>query len=532
MLKLLIKKQLSEIFKMYLYNTKKNKKRSKTGVIVWFVFFFLIMVGVLGGMFTALSIALCPPLAKVGMAWLFFIIMSVIAIVLGAFGSIFNTYSGLYLAKDNDLLLSMPIPLKYVIASRLIGVYLMGTMYSSIVIIPAIIVYFVSTSFTVSTVICALLLVLIISLLVLVLSCLLGWCVAKISLKIKNKSFAVVIASVLFIGLYYFIYFKAAEVMQDLIYNAAVYGEKIRGAANILYMFGRIGEGDVKSALIFTAVIVLITILTWVLLRRTFLGIATSSGKQKRNIYKERRYSQRSVFSAVLSKEFSRFKSSPSYILNCGIGILMIPLCSVILLVKAKDFLPMLESIMQGRQGGIVILFAAALLALASMNDMAAPSISLEGKSIWIPQSLPVDAKTVIRAKTMVQLILSCIPMAFALVIFMIILPSGVEVKILLCVFGLVYTAFFSVVCTFLGLRFANTNWTSEIVPIKQSASVVLAMFGGFAVAAVFAGLYFLTAYKIGVVMYLLAFTALTAVLSALIQHYNDTKGADIFSEL
>ena len=35
-----------------------------------------------------------------------------LAIVLGAFGSVFNTYSSLYLAKDNDLLLSMPIPVR------------------------------------------------------------------------------------------------------------------------------------------------------------------------------------------------------------------------------------------------------------------------------------------------------------------------------------------------------------------------------------------------------------------------------------
>ena len=36
-------------------------------------------------------------------------LMGLLAVFLGAFGSVFNTYSGLYLAKDNDLLLSMPM---------------------------------------------------------------------------------------------------------------------------------------------------------------------------------------------------------------------------------------------------------------------------------------------------------------------------------------------------------------------------------------------------------------------------------------
>ena len=71
----------------------------------YFVFFFVVMVVVLGGMFTFLSFSLCGGLTMAGMGWLYFLLMGMIAIVLGAFGSVFNTYSGLYLAKDNDLLL-------------------------------------------------------------------------------------------------------------------------------------------------------------------------------------------------------------------------------------------------------------------------------------------------------------------------------------------------------------------------------------------------------------------------------------------
>ena len=48
----------------------------------------------------------------------------------------FNTYAGLYAAKDNDLLLSLPIPVRTLMASRLLGVYLMGLMYAAVVIVP------------------------------------------------------------------------------------------------------------------------------------------------------------------------------------------------------------------------------------------------------------------------------------------------------------------------------------------------------------------------------------------------------------
>ena len=123
MLKTLVKKQLMEIFRSYFYNAKTNKKRSTAGIIAYILLFAALMIG-LGGMFTGLSVSLCAPLTQAGMGWLYFALMSLLAIFLGAFGSVFNTYSSLYLAKDNDLLLSMPIPVRTIMASRLLGEFL------------------------------------------------------------------------------------------------------------------------------------------------------------------------------------------------------------------------------------------------------------------------------------------------------------------------------------------------------------------------------------------------------------------------
>ena len=112
MLKQLVKKQMAEIFRSYLYDAKKSQKRAKGTVILYFALFVFLMVGVLGGMFTFVAMMLCDAMAAVGMGWLYFTLMGLVAIFMGAFGSVFNTYSSLYLAKDNDLLLSLPIPLR------------------------------------------------------------------------------------------------------------------------------------------------------------------------------------------------------------------------------------------------------------------------------------------------------------------------------------------------------------------------------------------------------------------------------------
>ena len=187
MLKTLLRKQMTEIFRTYFYDTRKSKPRSKASTIFLFVMFGVLMIGVLGTMFTLLSVFLCAPLTEAGLAWMYFTVMALLAILLGAFGSVFNTFAGLYLAKDNDLLLSMPLPVRYILAARLLGVYLLGLMYSGVLLLPAVIVYWCMASFSLQSVLGGILLILTVSGIVLFLSCALGWVVAQISRKLPQQ---------------------------------------------------------------------------------------------------------------------------------------------------------------------------------------------------------------------------------------------------------------------------------------------------------------------------------------------------------
>ena len=49
MIKLLVKKQLTEIFRSYFYDAKKNKARSRASTVGFIVLYAIIMVGLLGG---------------------------------------------------------------------------------------------------------------------------------------------------------------------------------------------------------------------------------------------------------------------------------------------------------------------------------------------------------------------------------------------------------------------------------------------------------------------------------------------------
>ena len=79
-----------------------------------------------------------------------------------------------------------------------------------------------------------------------------------------------VLLSLAFIGAYYFFYFRANDLVRQIVRNAEIYGEKIKGAACWLFLFGRIGEGDWFAAALFTAVTAALCALVWFAMSRSF----------------------------------------------------------------------------------------------------------------------------------------------------------------------------------------------------------------------------------------------------------------------
>ncbi len=525
---ILLKKQFTEVFRAYFYNQKTNRMRSKGSIIMMFILYAVIMFGFLGAMFTMLAVSLCYTLVSSGMGWLYFTLFGMIAITFGTFGDAFSTYSGLYLPKDNDLLLSLPIPVRTIVAARITNVYLMGTLYSGIALVPALAVHWITAGITAANLICGILFFLIVTFTVLILSALLGWLIARISLKLKNKSFITVIISIAFIALYYFVYFRARVLIGMLISNISAIGENIRNHAYVIWKFGCIGEGDIIAALIFTAAVALILFGVIHLISAKFLKLASGSSSVERVKYREKRIKKKSQFGALFGKEMKRFTSNPNYMLNCGLGLLFLPVAGILILIKGSDITSAL-----GQFSAIVpVIVCGGLMLMSTMTDMAAPSVSLEGKSIWILQSLPVEAKTVLRAKASVQMVLTGIPMIFASVCAAAVTGSSVTEKIMIVVTPLVFTVFIALFGLFAGTAKPMLNWTTEIYPIKQSFAVFIALFGGWGIAILFAVPYLFLGSFVRADLYLAVWCVIYAVLSVILLRWIDTKGAEKFSHL
>ena len=532
MLKTLLKKQMAEIFQSYLYDAKKNRKRSKASTIMFIVMYVFIMVGILGGIFTYLAIAICKPFSDVGMGWLYFALMGLIAIALGSFGSVFNTFSGLYLSKDNDLMLSLPIPVRYLLVSRLLSVYLMGLMYAAVVIVPAVIVYWAVAGVTLANVLGGVLLTALISVFVMTLSCALGWVVAKISL-LKHKSFVTVVISLAFFGAYYFFYFRAMALIQELLANLAVYGAAVKDGAYPIYLFGSVGTGDAKACIIVTVFVAALFALMWALISRSFLKTATATGKTARTVYRETTVRQKSIPAALLGREFAHFGASPNYMLNCGLGTFLMPVCALLILWKGGEFLSTVETLLDGLEGSVPVMLSICLCGVASMNDMTAPSVSLEGKSLWLMQSLPVTPWQVLKAKLSMQIILTAVPMALCIVCAAAVYPFLPVQLLMMTLLVMSYVVLMALFGLFLGVKNPILTWTNEISPIKQSAPVMIALFGSFGYTILlFVGYVALPGWKLGFFGYMGCLAGLNLILCALLYLWLKKKGSARFAEL
>ena len=534
MLKALVKKQFLELFQTYFQNRKTGKARSRGGVIGMFIMFVFVML-FLCLVFGIVAFGLGSELLPRGLDWLYFSLISLIAIFLGVFGSVFNTYSSLYAAKDNELLLAMPIPPRKLLASRLIGVYVLGLMYEAVVMVPAIVLYRILGTASLSRLFFPIALTLVLSLVILSLCCILGWIVALIAARLKNKSFITVFVSLAFLALYYVFYFKANTYLQQIATHTEEITRVMKSWLYPFYQMGLAGAGNILSLLVIGLLAVALFTLVYFVMSRSFLRIVTQNRGGKKAVYREKTVRASGIQSALLRREFKHFTGSAPYMLNCALGTVLMLGVAVLVIVKAASLrenlsrfyleIPVLERLAP-------VILAGIAMSVASMNDITAPSVSLEGKGIWLIQSLPVHARDVLRAKQKLHIFVT-LPCAVILMLSLcLVLQLPVAQTVLLTLICILFVLLSSAGGLALNLLRPNLTWTNESVPIKQSMTVFISLFGGWILAAIIIVPYLILNRFLTPELYLTAVAVILALVVFLLNLWLDRKGASIFENL
>lgn len=534
MLKALIKKQFLECFRSYFINTKTGKGRSKSGVVLLFVFFIILMF-FLSSVFYGVALMIGDILLSEKYTWLYFALMGMISIGVGTFGSVFNTYSSLYLSKDNELLLSMPIPSSKILISRIVVVYGMSMLYSCIVWIPALVYSWIFGNLSAIAGFFGILLLFLLALFVTVLTCMLGWLVAWTSKKAKNRSFLAVFLSLVFFFAYYYVSSNMMNYLQNLVMHTEEVGKGLKTWMNLIYQLGNAANGDVSAMLIFSGVTISLFALCVHVLSTSFTGIVTFSGAEKKVVRKNTTAKEFSVKSALLNREMKRFLSSPTYMLNCGFGIIMLPILSVAALFKmnqVRELILSVVAVIPEYQELLPLSIVFGICMILSINAVSTPSVSLEGKNLWILRSLPVSGEQVLNAKLNLHVLLNILPAVIAAFALGICIHADMYIILAIEAFVVAFVWYSGSVGLMIGLLHPNFHWTTEAMPIKQSTNVLMSMVAGWFTAAAVCGLYIPLRTKLSVSTYLCVSTAFLCICTSVLFKWMKTKGSKLFDAL
>lgn len=477
MLKVLIKKQFFECFKGYFINSKTGKAKSKASRIGTFILFGFVML-ILATCFLGLATTVAE-LLNTQFSWLYYALFGLITVGLGTFASVFNTSSSLYNAKDNDLLLSMPIKPQLVLISRVTLVYGLSLLYSSMVWLPICAYALIFYKFSVINLILDILLLFIITILTTVISCLLGYIVASITRKVKNKSITTAVLSLLFMAVYYLICFRLESLMQSLITNASNIANIVSTWGYLLYQLALAADGNILAFAIVTIVNCILGFVCYKILTRNYVEIITSSkdvqAKSSKVVYKN----QNSIEKTLLIKEAKRFVGTPIYLLNCGLGTIMVLVAAVALFIKRNDIVLALDafrSFMPEVDSFVPLLIIGIVTSIIGLDNIAAPSISLEGKNLWILKSLPISTYKILDAKKKLQLIINLIPSIIASLIMCFALKLDYSSTLYVLVVVMLFEEMHSCIGVLLSLVNPNFTWTTETQPVKQDLKILFSM--------------------------------------------------------
>ena len=173
-----------------------KNKNAGIGKLALMVLVFAYIAIVFGSMFGYMFNMVLEPFTAIGYEWLYFGIMAVLIVLLCFIGSVFTTQQEIYGAKDNEILLSMPIN---ILLSRIFVVLIINYLYEALIAIPGGIVYFTQVPFDLLKLLFFLIVIITLPLLALALSCAFGWLMAMLMKRIRNKTIIVRIFRTLFL---------------------------------------------------------------------------------------------------------------------------------------------------------------------------------------------------------------------------------------------------------------------------------------------------------------------------------------------
>ncbi len=408
----------------------------------------------------------------------------VIALMFGVMNSTRDARS-----SDTDMLLSMPIPKSSIVVSKLLGMYLLDVLCAAVMILPSTAIVCLRGPGSAALFLRSVLIVFLVPALPLFISLLIGSFISFLRKATKFGQLAATFLSFAVLMVYMIVVPNLSSYAEKLDITPAEALSKMKKIPPFYWITEAVFSGDMLCFLLTLLITLVPMVLAVYIHARGLNGVDFHADNSK----KARTYKFSSPRKAVISMEFRRYFSSMNYIMNTLIGSLFMVAATVFLLIKGMPTISVHETVEMGEKTvDIASKFSGAAWALvwailinffASITYTTPPSVSLEGKRIWLNKSLPISTKDILLSKLVVSVMIFQPVSILCSIVLSIISGCGIAGCIALIVLTSLSHLLFSMIGLIFGLIFVRLDWTNEAQVIKSGMALILTMIINFFLA-------------------------------------------------
>ncbi|MGL4737288.1 MAG: hypothetical protein ACRCW2_07495 [Cellulosilyticaceae bacterium] len=410
-----------------------------------------------------------------------------LAITFGAVGiiclatTVYKGTSILFSSEDFNIVMPLPIKMSELVTAKLITLYLSNLVFTLGFMLPAMGIYIWREHPGILFYVYGVIALLVTPIIPMIVATVLGVVISIVSARFKHHNLVSILLMVVV-----FVAIMCSSFMVGSMDEASLgqIGTVVTEAINKMYPLTPLFIGALCNYQILDLLgLVLISLGCFGI----FVGVVGAMFKQIHTLlttthtsknYRMTRLETTTPLVAMYKRELRRFISSPTYVMNTGIGAIMLLILAGVLVYQQEAVQAFVLQVPEV-SGMIPILVCLGAALCVMMTDTTAISISLEGKYFEQLKMYPVSVMQIFMSKIMVNLTMT-VPV---IVIAVPVMGIACGMSLLQILLGYLVVGAYALLGPMFGiminLLLPKLEWDNEITVIKQSMASLLGVLGG-----------------------------------------------------
>lgn len=395
--------------------------------------------------------------------------------------TILKTNSFLFGFKEYDMIVSLPFPVKTVVADKFLYMYYKSLPWYLSISVAMLIGYARYSNPAIAAYPLWIIASFLLPLIPMVIASFLGFIIASISSGFKAQKIIEAVLTIFLVCSGFYLRIFIEKVARNNEFDAVLNNiSEATGAVGNVYFpvrwFEKITVNlSVGDMLLLAGISIILFEIIFILISKTYRRInsAMKSHSAKRD-FKITAQKKKSLVNTIAFKELKRMLGSSVYLSNMIIGHILAIALGIVALIFGMDKIistvtqnaPLTKEMIMPGIPFIVYFFV-------GMVPTTVCSPSLEGKNYWIIQSLPIDKRVLYRGKILFNLYLSVPSTLFSIICLSVASKAPLINTLIYCFTGVLLCLLSSCYGCVCGIEMIKLDFENDVEVVKQGSAVV-----------------------------------------------------------